>query len=125
MKGKKTSIFVLSLALLLMIASTVLAVTLTVGGSSSITPGYITMSGKSTTTANKVCKDIRSNNYLYRDDVLAGKNSSMGQNISTISTTCTGTNYPGIQTWDLSGSHMGYTDADGFSTASSYATTDW
>lgn len=123
MKRKKLLILLITIALLSI--TTAVAYAWYVGGSSSITTGYITMTGKSTTSSDVACSYMFVDNTLYRDDQVAGgsTNEATGA-LRSLSTTCTGANTLGNQYWDLFGYHKA-TYGGVTKTTTSYAEVIW
>lgn len=105
MKRKKSLILLITIALL---SITTAAYAWYVGGTSSITPGYITMTGTSTTNSDVGCSYMWVDNTLYRNDTVAGGSTREATGtIYSLTTECTAPNIPGNQYWDLYGSHEG------------------
>jgi len=103
MKEKKSIILATTLVMLLCIVTAVYAWTLS--GTSNITPGWITMTGTSTSTADVTCPYIYVDNTLYKDDHVAGGSTKEASNVKSVTTTCTGANTLGNQYWQLYGIH--------------------
>ncbi|GAB4272704.1 hypothetical protein [Thermincola ferriacetica] len=122
MNRKKSVILVTTLAILLGV--TTVAYALVVGGNSSISTGYITVSGTSTTTADQTYDWIYVYNELYRDGTLVNSSTANGNNLKSIKTTSSASNRPGEQTWQIFGDHAGKIGTT-YKYASSYSSVNW
>lgn len=119
---KNRAIFLVTILCTLLGLCTAAYAAITVGGTSTITTGLITVTGKSTTTVNQGTEVVQVICSLYRDGVRQDFSAVTASQQKQISTNTSGSNQPGLQMWEVFGSHCAYnTNPFEYDGANSYA----